>query len=61
MVPAVGKTSIIYSHKYGPSVGLVPFHPTIGANYINYDTSIQQRQEIQLQIWDTAGELSASA
>ncbi|KAE9552124.1 hypothetical protein FO519_004660 [Halicephalobus sp. NKZ332] len=50
----VGKTSIIYSHKYGDTGMLAP-SATIGASYINCNVVVEQ-EPIQLQIWDTAGQ-----
>uniref|UniRef100_A0A915CQ56 Uncharacterized protein n=1 Tax=Ditylenchus dipsaci TaxID=166011 RepID=A0A915CQ56_9BILA len=49
----VGKTSIIYNHKYGS--GLLPCNATIGASYMNFDLTVNE-DPIQLQVWDTAGQ-----
>ncbi|CAD5213918.1 unnamed protein product [Bursaphelenchus xylophilus] len=49
----VGKTSLLYSHKYGPDV--TPCSATIGASYVNCEMTVQD-DPIQLQIWDTAGQ-----
>ena len=50
----VGKTSIIYSHKYG-GTGFLAHSATIGASYINCNVVVD-KDPIQLQIWDTAGQ-----
>jgi small GTP-binding protein len=50
----VGKTSIIYSHKYG-GTGFLAHSATIGASYINCNVVVEN-DPIQLQIWDTAGQ-----
>ncbi|KAL3087283.1 hypothetical protein niasHT_020546 [Heterodera trifolii] len=54
----VGKTSIVFSHKYGPNPALLnsPSNATIGASYTNFDMSVFNAIRVQLQIWDTAGQ-----
>lgn len=54
MLLGVGKTSIIYSHKYG-GTGFLAHSATIGASYINCNVVVDN-DPIQLQIWDTAGQ-----
>ncbi|KAI1730098.1 ras family domain-containing protein [Ditylenchus destructor] len=49
----VGKTSIIYNHKYRS--GLMTCNATIGASYMNFDLHVKG-EPIQLQVWDTAGQ-----
>ncbi|KAI1719122.1 ras family domain-containing protein [Ditylenchus destructor] len=49
----VGKTSIIYNHKYRS--GLMTCNATIGASYMNFDLKVKG-EPIQLQVWDTAGQ-----
>ncbi|CAD5208984.1 unnamed protein product [Bursaphelenchus okinawaensis] len=49
----VGKTSLLYSHRYGPDV--TPCSATIGASYVNCEMCVEDKT-IQLQIWDTAGQ-----
>lgn len=49
----VGKTSIIYRHKYGTE--LTPYNATIGASYVNCEIGIKEHP-VNLQIWDTAGQ-----
>ncbi|CAJ0564031.1 unnamed protein product, partial [Mesorhabditis spiculigera] len=49
----VGKTSLIYRHKFGEIN--VPFNATIGASFVTCDMDVKGEQS-QLQIWDTAGQ-----
>lgn len=49
----VGKTSIIYRHRYGAELG--PCNPTIGASFVNCKMDVDG-EPMQLQIWDTAGQ-----
>ncbi|CAI4233349.1 unnamed protein product [Auanema sp. JU1783] len=49
----VGKTSIIYRHRFGERS--TPFNATIGASFVTCDVDTPS-EEMRLQIWDTAGQ-----
>ncbi|KAE9415715.1 hypothetical protein Angca_006984, partial [Angiostrongylus cantonensis] len=49
----VGKTSLIYRHRYGSLSG--PYTSTIGASFVECEVETTF-ENITLQIWDTAGQ-----
>ncbi|CCD68201.1 Ras-related protein Rab-21 [Caenorhabditis elegans] len=53
----VGKTSIIYRHRYGAHYR--PVNATIGASFVSFDVGADYRDRedvVRLQVWDTAGQ-----
>uniref|UniRef100_A0A8R1DX13 Uncharacterized protein n=1 Tax=Caenorhabditis japonica TaxID=281687 RepID=A0A8R1DX13_CAEJA len=50
----VGKTSIIYRHRYGAHYR--PVNATIGASFVSFDVGPVQDDLVRLQVWDTAGQ-----
>uniref|UniRef100_A0A7E4UUK4 Ras-related protein Rab-19 n=1 Tax=Panagrellus redivivus TaxID=6233 RepID=A0A7E4UUK4_PANRE len=51
----VGKTSIIYSHRFNLS-GVQHHTATIGASYVKVLVDVGDNRQVQLQVWDTAGQ-----
>lgn len=49
----VGKTSVIYRHRFGNRAA--PFTATIGASFVECDVETST-ENVNLQIWDTAGQ-----
>ncbi|UMM18437.1 hypothetical protein L5515_014508 [Caenorhabditis briggsae] len=50
----VGKTSIIYRHRYGAHYR--PVNATIGASFVSFDVGDARDDMVRLQVWDTAGQ-----
>ncbi|CAI5441237.1 unnamed protein product [Caenorhabditis angaria] len=50
----VGKTSIIYRHRFGTQ--FVSVNATIGASFVSCDCETERDESIRLQVWDTAGQ-----
>ncbi|KAF1766319.1 hypothetical protein GCK72_006275 [Caenorhabditis remanei] len=50
----VGKTSIIYRHRYGAHYR--PVNATIGASFVSFDVGSDRDEMVRLQVWDTAGQ-----
>ncbi|CAI2343470.1 unnamed protein product [Caenorhabditis sp. 36 PRJEB53466] len=50
----VGKTSIIYRHRYGAHYR--PVNATIGASFVSFDLGADRDDIVRLQVWDTAGQ-----
>ncbi|EGT48330.1 hypothetical protein CAEBREN_07082 [Caenorhabditis brenneri] len=50
----VGKTSIIYRHRYGAHYR--PVNATIGASFVSFDVGADRDEMVRLQVWDTAGQ-----